>query len=53
MSDLNALLNGGGDPIVLCDEAAWTFLGISMAGYNALMSVVLAGLSLIATRRRA
>lgn len=53
MSDLNALLNGGGDPIVLCDEAAWTFLGISMAGYNALISAALAGLSLVAARRRA
>lgn len=52
MDDLNALLSGGGDPIVLCDEAAWTLAGISMAGYNALMSAGLAGLSgLIAWRR--
>jgi disulfide bond formation protein DsbB len=42
--DLLAVLDGGG-PVVLCDEAPWTFLGISMAGYNALMSAGLAGVS--------
>jgi disulfide bond formation protein DsbB len=26
-------------PLVRCDEAAWRFLGISMAGYNALISL--------------
>ncbi len=41
-SDLLAILDGTGGPIVLCDEAAWTLLGISMAGYNALMSAGLA-----------
>lgn len=51
-ADLDALLNGGGDPIVLCDEAAWTLFGISMAGYNALMSAVLAVLSGLAARGR-
>jgi disulfide bond formation protein DsbB len=35
--DLMSVLDGGG-PVVLCDEAAWTLMGISMAGYNALMS---------------
>ena len=28
-----------------CDEAAWRLLGLSMAGYNALISLLLAGLS--------
>ena len=39
------LLNGGVDHIVACDQAAWRMFGISMAGYNALISAVLAGLS--------
>ena len=42
--DLLAILDGTGGPVVLCDEAPWALLGISMAGYNALMS---AGLALI------
>jgi disulfide bond formation protein DsbB len=28
--------------IVRCDEAAWRFLGISLAGYDVLVSLVLA-----------
>lgn len=31
-------------PVVLCDEVAWSFLGISMAGWNAILSLVLAWL---------
>jgi disulfide bond formation protein DsbB len=31
--------------VVRCDEAAWRFLGLSLAGYNALISVVLAAVS--------
>jgi disulfide bond formation protein DsbB len=31
--------------VVRCDEAAWTFLGLSLAGYNALISL---GLSAVA-----
>jgi disulfide bond formation protein DsbB len=30
--------------VVRCDEAAWRFLGISLAGYNVLISLVLAAL---------
>ena len=29
--------------VVRCDEAAWRFLGISLAGYNALISLLMAG----------
>lgn len=29
-------------PVVLCDEVAWSLLGISMAGWNAIASAVLA-----------
>jgi disulfide bond formation protein DsbB len=30
-------------PVVRCDEIAWSFLGISMAGWNAILSLGLAG----------
>jgi disulfide bond formation protein DsbB len=32
--------------ITRCDEAAWRFLGLSLAGYNALISAALAGVAL-------
>jgi disulfide bond formation protein DsbB len=32
--------------VVRCDEAAWRFLGLSLAGYNVLISAVLAGLAI-------
>jgi len=31
--------------VVRCDEAAWRFLGLSLAGYNALISVLLAAIA--------
>ena len=31
--------------VVRCDEAAWHFLGLSLAGYNALISLALAGIA--------
>jgi disulfide bond formation protein DsbB len=31
--------------VVRCDEAAWRFLGISLAGYNVLISLVLAAIA--------
>ncbi len=31
--------------LIRCDEAAWRFLGLSLAGYNALISLVLAALA--------
>lgn len=34
-----------------CDEAAWVFAGLSMAGWNMLASLALAALSLAAVRR--
>jgi disulfide bond formation protein DsbB len=49
LTDLNAggsLLNQlHSVHIVRCDEAAWRFLGISLAGYNALISLALAALA--------
>ena len=32
--------------VVRCDEAAWRFLGLSLAGYNALISLTLAAIAL-------
>jgi disulfide bond formation protein DsbB len=32
--------------ITRCDEASWRFLGISLAGYNALISSALATIAL-------
>tara|TARA_R110002094_G_scaffold159406_1_gene144965 strand:+ start:192 stop:707 length:516 start_codon:yes stop_codon:yes gene_type:complete len=52
LNDLNAVLGGTGAPIVLCDEAAWTLFGISMAGYNAILSTLLAGMSVAAAFRK-
>jgi disulfide bond formation protein DsbB len=31
--------------ITRCDEAAWRFLGLSLAGYNALISLALAAVA--------
>lgn len=52
LADINALLHGTGAPVVMCDEAAWTLLGISMAGYNAYLSALLAAASVVAATRR-
>lgn len=34
-------------PVVRCDEAAWSFLGISMAGYNFLISALVGSVALL------
>ena len=34
-----------GQPVVRCDAVAWSFLGVSMAGWNMLLSLGLAALS--------
>ncbi|HZZ32876.1 MAG TPA: disulfide bond formation protein B [Phenylobacterium sp.] len=51
MASLKNLLNGGGVTMPACDRPAWVFLGISMAGWNCLASVVLVGLSVAAALR--
>jgi disulfide bond formation protein DsbB len=33
-------------PVVRCDEAAWRLLGLSLAGYNVLISIAIAGVAL-------
>lgn len=42
---LAALMNGAKISAPHCDEAAWRFLGLSMAGWNALISLKLAAWS--------
>lgn len=39
-------------PVVRCDVVSWSFLGISMAGYNMAISLALGALALIGARRR-
>lgn len=39
--------------IVMCDEVAWAFLGVSMASWNAIFSFILAAIWIAALRRRA
>ena len=39
-------------PLVRCDVAQWTFAGISLAGYNALFSI-LGGVTILGLVRRA
>jgi disulfide bond formation protein DsbB len=56
MADLEAMTSlalGIGEPqrVVMCDAVTWRFLGLSMAGWNTLVSVALAGFSLIAAKR--
>ena len=50
LDDLNSALNQRTN-VVLCDEVAWEMFGISMAGWNGLVSLVLAGLSFTAAFR--
>ena len=39
--------------VVRCDEAAWRFVGLSLAGWNVLISLGLAALALVTAARRA
>jgi disulfide bond formation protein DsbB len=48
---LAAFMNGAKLNIPQCDQAAWRMFGISMAGYNAVISLGLAVLSVVAVRK--
>lgn len=50
--DLVAMLKGGAVKAPSCDKAAWIFLGLSMAGWNALVSLGLAAASLASGLRK-
>lgn len=53
LTSLDAVLKGGKIRAPACDEAAWVFLGLSMAGWNGLVSLALTILSALAARRKA
>ncbi|MCV2870053.1 disulfide bond formation protein B [Defluviimonas sp. WL0002] len=40
-------------PLIRCDEIAWSLLGVSMAGWNAILSFALAAIWIAAATRRA
>ena len=48
---LKDLLNGAGMKMPACDRPAWVFAGLSMAGWNAVASVILVALSIAAAIR--
>ncbi|MEO8114633.1 MAG: disulfide bond formation protein B [Phenylobacterium sp.] len=50
-ADLAGLLDGAKIRPPACDQAPWVFLGLSMAGWNAVASLALAGLSVAAALR--
>jgi len=50
-ADIAAMLGGAKVKPPACDTAAWVFLGLSMAGWNALISLGLAKLSFMAALR--
>lgn len=45
---LNQILDA---PLVRCDEVAWSLMGLSMASWNAILSLALAALWIAAARR--
>jgi disulfide bond formation protein DsbB len=51
VADLKALLNSATAHVPMCDKPAWVFLGVSMAGWNAVAALILTLLSLAAAMR--
>lgn len=51
LDQMAAFLAGAATKAPMCDVAQWRMFGISMAGYNAMVSAVLALLSLVASLR--
>lgn len=52
LSGTDLLAPEGATGIVMCDEVAWAFAGLSMASWNAVASFALAMLWLVAARAR-
>lgn len=50
-ADMNAILKGERIEGPACDRIVWSFLGLSMAGWNAVISLALAALSGLAAAR--
>lgn len=51
-ADMTRVLAGAKEGFVRCDVAAWRMFGLSMAGWNSLVSLALAGVSAVAAARR-
>ena len=53
LQSLSALADGTAEigPIISCGDIAWSWLGLSMAGWNFILSVALAIVSLLAAKR--
>ena len=53
LESLAAFATGNGPPVrvAMCDAVSWSWLGLSMAGWNALISTGLAVFSLLAAKR--
>ncbi|MGA0599799.1 disulfide bond formation protein B [Caulobacter sp. KR2-114] len=51
-ADIDAMLKGAKVKAVMCDQVVWSWLGLSMAGWNTLISLVLVALSAMAAARR-
>ncbi|MFT7369716.1 MAG: disulfide bond formation protein DsbB [Alteromonas macleodii] len=49
--DTNNLLSTDISSIVMCDEVAWSLMGLSMASFNSLFSFALVGIWIAAARR--
>ncbi|MEM6634916.1 MAG: disulfide bond formation protein B [Pseudomonadota bacterium] len=52
MGGADLLSTDGPTGVIMCDEVAWAFMGVSMASWNALFSIGLAVLWAVALRRR-
>jgi disulfide bond formation protein DsbB len=39
--------------VVMCDEVQWTFLGLSLAGYNVLISLLMAAIAILGVAKTA
>ena len=50
-ADMQALLSGAKVRPPACDQAPWVFAGLSMAGWNALVSLSMAALSVLGALR--
>lgn len=52
LDNVTDLLNTDIAPVVMCSDIVWSFMGLSMASYNALISLALSAVWLFAAQRR-
>jgi len=52
LSEMERLVGGGKTASPACDKALWHFLGLSMAGWNVIVSLKLAGWSFVSAYNR-